>query len=180
MKKQVTLYSTFLFPFWFLLLMPNMWLILIATQMIIVSFVLIGALKHIGVDDVPSVWRKSILWNTFYGFLAYLVASGLLVPTQFVNENTSAGTWFLEHITYPVAENPFSGVFAFLYTLLAVAVGALIVYFANRKISFRKTSLTPEQTHKVCLYLAIFSAPYFVFVPSTVFYAKMAGMITML
>ncbi len=180
MKKQVTLYSSFLFPFWFLLLMPNTWILIAATQMIIISFVLIGALKHIGVDDVPSVWRKSILWSTFYGFLSYLVSAALLVPTQFVNENTKAGSWILEHITYPVAENPFSGVFAFTYTLLAVAIGALIIYVANRKISFRKTALTSEQKNKVCLYLAIFSAPYFIFIPSTVFYAKMAGMITLL
>lgn len=177
MKKEIKLNSFVLYPVWLLLLLPNYWLILAASVFIIQSIVLIGALKHLGFDDVPSVWRKSILWNSFYGFLSYLVASGLFTITLFVKPHNGVSEWFIANISEPLVKNPFSNVFALLYALIVLLITGLLLFVANRAISFRKTALNELGVKKVCLYLAIFTSPYVVLLPSTSFYSAITGVI---
>ena len=180
MKKEIKLNSFVLYPVWLLILLPNYWLLLAASVLIIQSIVLIGALKHLQFDDVSKIWRKSILWNTFYGFLSYLVAAGLFSITLFVRSDNSVGKWFIANVSDPLIQNPFSNVFALLYALLVLLITGLLIFVANRAISFRKTELNPLGVKKVSLYLAIFTAPYVVLLPSTSFYSSVVGMIQFL
>lgn len=177
MKKEIKLNSFVLYPIWLLILLPNYWLILAASIFIIQSIVLIGALKHLQFDDVPSVWRKSILWNTFYGFLSYIVASGLFAITLFVKSDNSVGQWFIANVSDPLVKNPFSNVFALLYALIVLFITGFLIFIANRAISFRRTSLNSLGVKKVSLYLAIFTTPYLLLLPSTRFYSSVIGMI---
>ncbi|MDD5935748.1 MAG: hypothetical protein PUC65_09340 [Clostridiales bacterium] len=140
------------------------------TQLIIVSIVLYASLKNIGYPDPPLIWRKSIIWNTLYGFISYLMICGLFLLAHFVPEETSAGAWILEHIAIPLDTNPFSSAISILYVLICLLLCGLTVYFANRHLSFRKTDLTDEQKHKVSLCLAVFSAPFIALFPSVSFY----------
>ena len=167
MKKYVTLYdASVLFPIWFLLLMPDSWLFLAATQFIMASFVLIGGLKYMGYDNVSAVWKKSILWNSLYGFIGYLIACGLYLPTQFFSE----GSWLDLNLALPVAANPFTSPVAVLYMVVAIALAGLFSYFMNKKLSFRRTDLTKDQIRKISLYLSLFTAPYITLLPSEFFY----------
>jgi hypothetical protein len=169
MKKHVTLYSSMV-PLWFILLVPTTWIFLIATQFIIVSFVLYAGLKYIDYPDPTVVWRKSIIWTTLYGFISYLLMCLLFLLTHIVPETSSFGAWVIENITQPLNVNPFSSIFSILYILVGLVLIGTIVYFANKKLSFRTTNLTAVEKHKISLCLAIFSAPYIALFPSYLLY----------
>ena len=170
MKNSIALQSTAL-PLWFLLLSPSTWLILVLTQFIIVSLVLYAGLKFIDYPDPPSIWRKSIIWNTLYGFISYLIICLFFALTNIPSETSSFGKWVLTNLTVPLNTNPFSNVFSILFVVICLLFSQTIVYFANKKLSFRNTQLTLEQKHKASLCLAIFSAPYIALFPSILLYS---------
>ncbi len=170
MKKSVNLYSAAV-PLWFLLFSPNNWLFLVLTQLIIVSLVLYASLKYIDYPDPPSIWQKSIIWNTLYGFISYILICALFLLTHLVSDQSSFGVWILDHIGTPLDMNPFSSIYSIIFIIICLLICGVIVYFANRKLAFNKTSLTVEQKHKVSLFLSIFSAPYLALIPSILFYS---------
>lgn len=171
MKKYVKLYDvTALYPIWFLLLMPNTWIFLIATQFILASFVLLGGLKSMEYDDVSSVWKKTIIWNTLYGFIGYPITCGILFATQFISESMPNGAWLLENITTPLATNPFSHVASAIFIIAIVLFAALISYIMNKFFAFRRTNLNKSQVNRLSIYLAIITAPYIVMIPSVSIY----------
>lgn len=178
MKKQVTLYSStaMLYPLWFYLSMPANWIFLAMTQFIIVSLVLFAGLKYIGYDDVPSVWKKSILWNALYGFCSYLITCGIFFATQFLliafPEETAAGDWLATKLIDPLNSNPFSSIVCILFVIIVFLITGALVYVANKKLAFRKAPLNDEQKHKVSLCLAIFAAPYLTIFPSYLLYMR--------
>lgn len=169
MKRNLTLYSTML-PLWFILLMPKTWLVLIATQFIIVSFVLYASLRFIDYQDPTAIWRKSIIWNTLYGFIAYLFMCLFFLLTHLTPVDTNFGIWVRQHLAIPLNINPFSSIFAIIYVILGLLLSGIIVYFFNKKLAFRATDLSPNQKHKAALCLAIFSAPYLTLFPSYLLY----------
>lgn len=177
MRKEIKLHSFVLYPVWFLALMPNYWLILVASVFVIQSLVLIGGLKHLGFEEISGVWKRSILWNTLYGFISYLLTSGLFALTLFVTEDSAFGIWFNANISQPLVENPFSNIFSLLYALIAVAISSLFMFACNKRISFRRTQLNELGVKKVSTYLSLFTAPYLLLYPSLFFYQSISGMI---
>lgn len=169
MKNSMTLYSTVL-PLWFLLLSPSTWIVLALTQLIIVSFVLYAGLKYINYPDPPAIWRKSILWNTLYGFISYFLISLLFLLTNLPSDQSAFGNWVITNLAQPLNVNPFTNVFSIIYVALCLFICGVIVYYANSKLSFNKTQLTKEQKHKISLCLSIFSAPYIALFPSIFLY----------
>lgn len=171
MKKYVKLYDvTALYPIWFLLLMPNTWIFLIATQFILASFVLLGGLKYMEYEDVSSVWKKTIIWNTLYGFIGYPITCGILFATQFISETMPKGEWLLENLTTPLATNPFSHLTSAIFIIVVVAFSAFISYIMNRFFSFKRTNLNKSQINRLSIYLAIITAPYITMIPSVSLY----------
>lgn len=169
MKKHVTLYSSMV-PLWFLLLVPSTWIFLVMTQFIIVSFVLYAGLKYIDYPDPAMVWRKSIIWTTLYGFISYLLMCLFFLLTHIVPSSNTFGAWVIQNITQPLNFNPFSSIFSILYIIIGLLICGTIVYFANKKLSFRATNLTAVEKHKIALCLSIFSAPYIALFPSYLLY----------
>lgn len=170
MKNSITLHSIAL-PLWFLLLSPSTWLVLILTQFIIVSFVLYAGLKYVEYPDPPAIWRKSIIWNTLYGFISYLLICLLFLLTNLPSDQAAFGNWVITNLAQPLNVNPFTNVISLLYVVICLLICGTLVYFANIKLAFRKTQLTNIQKHKVSLCLAIFSAPYIALFPSILLYS---------
>lgn len=171
MKKYVKLYDvTALYPIWFLLLMPNTWILLITTQFILASFVLIGGLKYMEYDDISSVWKKTIIWNTLYGFIGYPITCGILFSTQFISETMPKGEWLLENLATPLATNPFSHITSAIFIIVVVAFSAFISYVMNRSLAFKRTNLSKAQVNRLSIYLAIITAPYIAMIPSISLY----------
>ena len=52
-----------------------------------------------------------------------------------------------------------------LLSLPGVILAGVLIYWLNRKLTFRKSSLDPAAIHRLCLHLAIFTAPYTMLIP---------------
>lgn len=157
-------------PLWFLLLSPKTWLFLIATQFIIVSLVLYAALKFIEHDDPTQIWRKSIIWNTLYGFISYLIMCFFFLLTHLVDADTGFGDWVITNLAQALNVNPFSSIYSILYVLLCLLITQTLTYVANKNLAFRGAKLTAEEKHKVALFLSIFSGPFIALFPSYLLY----------
>lgn len=159
MRKKAKLYNV-IFPIWFLLIFPIGWFIILPANFLIDSIVLLICYKVLNVARKEN-YKKSIFRVWLSGFLADLIGAGMLFATQ-----SPAGDWWYEHITGPVAYNPFDNIYALLYVCAAILLSAIVIYFFNRRICLKKTGLNERQKHITALVLAIVTAPYFFLLPT--------------
>ena len=66
--------------------------------------------------------------------------------------------------------SPFENIYAFLLVAIAVIIAGLCIYSLNLKNSFSKIDIEAKDKKKLAFYMAIFTAPYLFFVPSSVVY----------
>ena len=75
--------------------------------------------------------------------------------------------WFLMYL-FPSWLPPVMLVFNFAFDTLVLALAALaglLIYWFNRRLSFRRTGLPAQTIHKLCLALAVATAPYTMLIP---------------
>ena len=61
--------------------------------------------------------------------------------------------------------DPFEHPAAFLWTLVAVVLSGVCIYFFDRKVLNETEGLTPREAHWIALFLAIVTAPWTFFIP---------------
>ena len=173
MHKGVTLYNV-VFPIWLLLLFPTVWIVVLPANFIIDSLVLLLAFAVCKLSGRKSLYQQSILKVWGLGFLADIIGTILLLLTQFmdrmVDESSAFGRWFYDNIASAVAYNPFKNLYAFLVVLLAVALSGFLIYVFNYKIALKKWPVEDLQRKKAALLLAVLTAPYVFFVPTSRLY----------
>ena len=147
MKKDLRLYNV-MFPFWFLLLLPQLWLIVIPGNFLIDSLVLIVALKILKISEKKNFYKKSILKIFMIGLLSDLVGAAYMLILLF-NEVGNMG------------DEP-------IYTVPAILISAVLIYILNYYISFRQCDR--KLRIKLALTFAIVTAPYTFLVPSSWLY----------
>lgn len=154
MKRRDTKLYNILFPSWMFYLWPTvLWPILLVGNFAWDSVVLLGAMALWRWADKGQVWRRSILPVWVIGFLADF-AGALLVAVLYF------GTEALFQITLPFT---FPG--GMLCALPGLVLAGVLIYFLNRRFSFRKTGLDEGQVKKLSLALAIATAPYTLLIP---------------
>ena len=79
-------------------------------------------------------------------------------------------SWVYHNITEAVMVNPFSSVGGFLWTAVCVALAGGIIYLLNLKFCLKKTTLDLAQKRKLALAMALVTAPYLFFLPTTLLY----------
>ena len=136
-KNEIRLYNA-MFPIWFLFLFPALWLVIIPANFIIDTLVLCLTLKCMKHPSPKAVWKKKILPVWVFGFAADMVGAG-------VNLVFFPGTT--------------------LIAIPGVIVAGVLIYLLNKLITFRKTDLTVPQVNRVCLMLALWTAPYTMLIP---------------
>ena len=155
-KNEVRLYNA-MFPIWFLFLFPTLWLVIIPANFIIDTLVLCLTLKCMKHPSPKAVWKKKILPVWIFGFAADMVGAGLVV-----------GLYALLTELFPQSSLGADLVFFPGTTLIAipgVIVAGVLIYLLNKMITFRKTDLTVPQVNRVCLMLALWTAPYTMLIP---------------
>ncbi len=155
-KKSIRLYNV-MFPLWFFFFYPTvLWLIIIPVNFVIDTLVLFLSAKHEGVEDRKTLWKQTILRIFLIGFLSDAIGGlaclGILVLSDFIP--------FMETLS-----NLSSILTQFVSGIPGVIVAGFLIFFLNRWLSFRKTDLSKETIHKICLALAIFTAPYTMLIP---------------
>ena len=153
MKKRsdVKLYNV-MFPIWFFFFFPAMWLVILPVNFLVDSLVLFLSARRQSLANRRRLWNKHILLVWGIGFLCDLLGAALIfglyvlladIPT--LNLHLFPGTTLL--------------------SIPGVLVAGILIYFLNKKLTFRRSELDPAAIHRLCLHLAIFTAPYTMLIP---------------
>lgn len=171
MKRDEKLYNV-LFPLWFLLLVPISWLIVIPANFVIDLLALLLAMKLLRMPDIGKNLKSAVLKSWIAGFAADLVGGGAMFLSVLAGEFLPGPvrSWVYHNITEAVMVNPFSSVGGFLWTAVCVALAGGIIYLLNLKFCLKKTTLSLAQKRKLALAMALVTAPYLFFLPTTLLY----------
>ena len=148
-KNSVKLYNV-LFPFWMLLLFPQMWLVILPGNFIIDSVVLIIGMAALKISDKKQWYKKHILKIFLFGMLSDIIAAGymfLMVTTAF--------------------EDVVMGDELYL-TLPAVIMAAALIFVFNYFFTFKKDDKILRL--KFSLIFAVVTAPYTFLIPTSWLY----------
>lgn len=167
-KKDVKLYNV-IFPIWLLWLFPITWIVILPANFIIDLLVVILTLKFLRIENIKMITKSIILKVWLLGFLADIIGTGLMLLSSFISldYNTAFGKWWYDNITNAVSYNPYESVYAVLWVMICATITAVVIYIFNYKLVLKKSGLEESQKRKLALSLAIFTAPYTFFIPTT-------------
>ena len=149
--RSVRLYNV-MFPIWFFFFFPIVWLLILPVNFLVDSLVVLLSAKRQKLEMPKSLWKKHILPVWGIGFLSDLIGAGL-----------TFGLYLLFADLLDLNVHLFPG--ATLISIPGTILAGVLIYFLNRKLTFRKSQLDPVAIHKLCLHLAIFTAPYTMLIP---------------
>ena len=153
MKKDTRLYNV-MFPIWFLLLFPSLWVVMLPVNFIADSLVILLSARHQGLEDRKSLWKTSILPVWLIGFLCDIAGAGLTVLLYYLQSELN--------VPFP---NPILFPGTCLISRPGVILSGVLIYFVNKRFSFKKSGLDADAVRRLCLHLAIFTAPYTMLIP---------------
>ena len=157
MKKDnsIRLYNV-MFPIWFFFFFPIAWILILPVTFGVDSLVLMLSARKQQVAERKALWKKHILPVWGIGFLSDLIGAGLVFLIYLVvAESPLVDTWM----------NPVLFPGTCIVSLPGVVLAGFAIYFLNKKLTFRKSELDAAVIHKLCLHLAIFTAPYTMLIP---------------
>lgn len=154
MKKEIRLYNV-MFPIWFFWLLPTpLWLVILLVNFAIDSLVLYLSARTGGLQERLQLWKKSIWKIWIIGFLCDIIGAAFIY-----------GLWEMLirifHVSWALGLFPATTILS----LPGVALAGVLIYFLNKRFSFRKCVLDPAAVHRLSLALAVFTAPYAMLIP---------------
>ncbi|WP_343209082.1 hypothetical protein [Anaerolentibacter hominis] len=159
--KGLKLYNL-IFPLWILWLIPAAWLVVLPANLFIDFVVIILTMRRLHLPDRSRLTGKILFPAWGYGFLADFAGTGMM----FVADNVDAFRTIFNWNTY----NPLDNLFSFLWTALSVLIAGLCIYFFNLKLVLNQVEFDIASRKKIALSLAVFTAPYFFFLPTELFF----------
>lgn len=160
--KNIKLRNVF-FPIWIIFIFPPVIILSFIINFIIDSLVILLGIKKINLKK--DIYKKVILPVFILGFIADIMGAIILLVSQFIN-----GEFWYQNIIIPLMLNPFNNILSFIYCTVAIIISGVLIYYFNKNFTFKKLDISNENKHKLSLYLAIFTAPYFFYLPSMIFY----------
>ena len=148
MKKDVKLYNV-LFPFWMLLLFPQLWLIVLPGNFIIDSLVLAVGMFCLKIQNRKRFYKQSILKIFGFGILSDIIGSAYMLVLMIVFEMGRMGDEL--YLTIP-----------------ALLISAVCIFVLNYFVTFKKCDRYVRP--RLALLFAIVTAPYTFLVPSSWLY----------
>ncbi len=160
--KYTKLYNV-LFPIWMLVWMPFSWFVVVPLNYLIDRFVL-G--KSLDISEKEDFLKKNTWKICLAGFLADFCGTTLLfilIASDRLRE--VVGSELINQITY----NPFLSIPAFLSVLAVIIAAASVIYILDSVI-LKRCGLDQKQAHHSALYMAVFTSPYLLLIPSSFLY----------
>jgi len=148
-KKNDTKLYNVLFPFWMLLLFPQVWLIVLPGNFIIDSLVLIMSMLVLKISEKKQFYKRHILKIYGFGMLSDIIGSAYMFLLMWAFEVGSMGD-------------------ELYLTLPALFISAVLIFVLNYYVTFKKTDKALRL--KLSLIFAIVTAPYTFLVPSSWLY----------
>lgn len=170
-KKQIRLYNV-IFPVWLLWLIPVTWIVVLPANFVVDLLVVLLTMKALKITELRRRARAVIVRVWLLGFAADFAGTALMFLSNIIDLDygTPLGRWWYENITNAVAYSPFDSVFSVLWITVCVALTGVLIYWLNLKVSLKKLDLPDAQKKKVALSLAVFTAPYLFYLPTSWFF----------
>ena len=147
-KKDVRLYNV-LFPFWMILLFPQVWLIVLPGNFIIDSVVLLISLSILKIKGKKQWYEQYIFKIYAFGMLSDIIGSAYMLLLMVAFRVGSMG------------DEPY-------LTIPALIISAALIFVFNYFITFKKLDKKTKVT--LSLIFAVVTAPYTFLVPSSWLY----------
>lgn len=146
--KTTKLYNV-LFPFWMLLLFPQLWLIVLPGNFIIDSLVLLTSLYILKIADKKQWYKQHIVKIFAFGMLSDIVGAAYMLFLMIVFEVGRMGD-------------------ELYLTLPALVISGVLIFVFNYCITFKEAEKGVRL--KLAITFAIVTAPYTFLVPSSWLY----------
>ena len=157
-KKHTRLYNMF-FPVWLLFAHPALIAAALPINFGVDLLVILWAMRSMQLENKKEI-VKSVIWRSWgFGFAADIIGAVLLF---ILSQLSPTYTVFGQDLYL----NPFRSITATLIMIAVVALVGGLIYLFNRKLVYNRTALTDAQQKRICLFLAIVTAPYLFFVPT--------------
>jgi len=153
-------------PIWLLIFFPRMWLFVAPVNFIIDSLVLLIGMYLYKLENKKGIYKKVIIKVFLFGFLSDFI--GALPLTLITLHNLSNDA--LSEVISAVMLNPFRNAWAFIWVSCAICLSMWCIYFFNSRVSFKKLDIAEKERKKLSLFIAIFTAPYFFYLPTAWFF----------
>lgn len=147
-NRNVRLYNV-LFPFWMILLLPQIWLVVLPGNFLIDSAVLLISLLKLKIGDKKQWYKKYIFKIYAFGMLSDMIGSAYMLLMMIGFEVGHMGDEL--YLTVP-----------------ALMMSAALIFIFNYFITFKKVDEKTRFTLSVIF--AVVTAPYTFLVPSSWLY----------
>lgn len=147
-KTDKKLYNV-LFPFWMLLLFPQVWLIVLPGNFIIDSIVLIISMFILKISEKKQWYKRHIFKIFGFGIISDIIGSAYMLLLMMVFEVGGMGDEL--YLTIP-----------------ALIISAVMIFVFNYFVTFRKDDKALR--FKLSVIFAVITAPYTFLVPSSWLY----------
>ena len=147
-KKGIKLYNV-LFPFWMLMLFPQLWLIILPGNFIIDSLVLIIRLKLLKIGDRKQWYKTYILKIFIIGMISDIMGSAYMLFMMLVFDVGYMGDEL--YLTIP-----------------GLVIASVWIFLLNYHVTFK--NLDKKMRLKLAVIFAVATAPYTFLVPSSWLY----------
>lgn len=150
MKREIKLYNV-IFPIWMLWTFPPAWLAVLPANLLFDGLALFLSLTALGRADKKSRMRSLLLPFWGCGFLADFVGTAWMYLGLFISELSGGWTPYLP-LAHPAA---------FAWTLSAVAVSGVCIYFLDRAVLKGELAPLPQREQRIiALSMAAVTAPW--------------------
>ena len=147
-NNDIKLYNV-LFPFWMLLLFPQMWAIVLPGNFIIDSLVLIISMFAMKMTEKKLFYKRHIFQIWGFGMLSDITGAAYMFLLMWAFEVGSMGDEL--YLTIP-----------------ALIISAALIFVLNYFVTFRKSDKSLRL--KLALIFTIVTAPYTFLIPSSWLY----------
>ena len=160
MKREIRLYNI-IFPVWMLWMFPPAWLVVLPGNLLFDGLVLLLSLTALGCAGKRSRMRALLLPFWGCGFLADFAGMAWMYLGLFLSGLSGGWTPY----------RPFAHPAAFAWTLSAVALSGVCIYFLDRTVLKGELAPPPlRQRRIIALAMAVFTAPWTFLLPSSWIY----------
>ena len=147
-NNDVKLYNV-LFPFWMILLFPQIWLIVLPGNFIIDSIVLIISMTLLKIADKKQWYKRHIIKIYLFGMLSDIIGAGYMLLLMTVFDVGRMGDEL--YLTAP-----------------ALVISSILIFILNYFITFKKSDKLLRL--KLSIIFALVTAPYTFLIPSSWLY----------
>lgn len=170
-NNNIKLYNL-IFPIWLLWLIPITWIVVLPANFLIDLIVVVLTMKYLKVSDI-KIKAKSVIFKVWiFGFIADFIGTAAMFLANTINFNyeTELGKWWYINISNAVSYNPFDSIYALLWVTVCMIITSFFIYLFNYKFCLKNSNLDSDQKRKIALSLAIFTAPYLFYIPTSWFF----------